>query len=84
MVNLNIVAADDEDMAHRLTWPARLLWSRLPLDAKSRSSTFDGVTTPGQLAGTPEMLRSQLKHLVEAELRSRSRQLIAEAVSGLD
>ncbi len=116
MLALNIVAADDEDTAHRLTWPARLLWRRLSSgqaaitptlaeaeaelapSSKGQSSTFDGITIPSQLAGTVGTLRSQLVHLagatgateimvqdmlVDSELRSRSRELVAEAISGI-
>ncbi|MCG2621240.1 MsnO8 family LLM class oxidoreductase [Arthrobacter sp. I2-34] len=118
MLALNIVAADDEDTAHRLTWPARLLWRRvaasgqaattptlaqaeaeLPLDAKQQSSTFDGKTIPAQISGSPDTLKTQLEKLVEAtgateimiqdmlidpDLRSRSRALIAEAITRVD
>lgn len=114
---LNIVAADDEDTAHRLTWPARLLWRRLsargqrvttptlaeaeaelPPEVKNQPSTFDGVTIPSQLSGTAATLREQLEKLVDVtgateimvqdmlidpDLRSRSRELIAEAISGV-
>ncbi|MEV0685257.1 MsnO8 family LLM class oxidoreductase [Nocardia sp. NPDC050378] len=114
---LNIVAADDEGSAHRLTWPARLLWQSLssgrPIflrtvaeaDAglgpapKAQGSTFDGSTIPQQISGTVETLRSQLQQivnvtgateimvqdmLIEPDVRSRSRKLIAEAVSGVE
>lgn len=114
---LNIVAADDEAAAHRLTWPARLLWRRLsasgtatftptlaeaeaelPREDKEQSSHVDGTTIPQQLSGTVDTLRAQLEQLVAAtgvtEImvqdmlvdpaeRSRSRELIAEAISGI-
>lgn len=115
---LNIVAAEDEETAHRLTWPARALWSRLstsgtaaltptlaeaeqelPANLRAQSSTIDGTTIPQQISGTVDTLRAQLDTLVratggteimvqdmliDADLRSRSRELIAEAISGID
>ena len=116
MLALNIVAADDEATAHRLTWPVRLLWQRLstgqpaitptltqaqqelPAASKQQPSTFDGSVIPAQLSGTAATLKAQLEQIVEAtgateimvqdllidpELRSRSRELIAEAISGI-
>ncbi|MGA9520469.1 MAG: MsnO8 family LLM class oxidoreductase [Myxococcaceae bacterium] len=114
---LNIVAADDEETAHRLTWPARGLFHRLssgqeaitPTLAeaeatlspalKDESSRFEGSTIPRQLSGTVQTLRSQLEGivrltgateimvqdmLVDHELRSRSRERVAEAIAGIE
>ncbi|MGO1950798.1 MAG: MsnO8 family LLM class oxidoreductase [Mycobacteriaceae bacterium] len=114
---LNMVGADTEEEAKRLTWPARMMFQRLksgmdphvptlaeaesqlPLTGKMLSSTFDGTTIPEQLAGTAESLRQQLQDivdrtgateimvqdmLVDHDERSRSREIIAEAVAGVN
>ncbi|MEE6283215.1 MsnO8 family LLM class oxidoreductase [Georgenia sp. MJ170] len=113
---LNMVAADDAETAHRLTWPARHLRQKLLTGEPATTSTvaeaeaaltpvmkalpssFDGVTIPRQLAGTAATLRSQLEQLVQLtgateimvqdmlvdpERRTRSRELIAEAVAAI-
>jgi len=81
MLTLNIVAADDEELAHRLTWPARAMRAGgrdrpIPtlaqadgeLDAaqKAQSSTIRGDLIPSQISGTPETLRAQLEPLVRS------------------
>ncbi|GEL22246.1 alkane monooxygenase [Pseudonocardia sulfidoxydans NBRC 16205] len=79
VLTLNIVAADDEELAHRLTWPARALrtlgrerpvptlaQATAELDATTKaepSVVRDGVVPP-QISGTPESLRAQLEPLV--------------------
>lgn len=79
MLALNIVAADDEEQAHRLTWPARALRAggrdrpiptlaqadaELDASAKTRPSTVvDGVVPP-QISGTPATLRAQLEPVI--------------------
>ncbi|ODU04539.1 MAG: luciferase [Pseudonocardia sp. SCN 72-86] len=111
VLTLNIVAADDEELAHRLTWPARALralgrerpvptlaQATAELDAAQKaapSTVRDGVL-PDQISGTPHSLRAQLEPLIRATgateimvqdmltdpvLRSRSRQLVAEALA---
>jgi len=79
ILGLNIVAADDEELAHELTWPARALRARgedraVPLLAQARSELSDAEkrrtsairngVVPGQISGTPESLRQQLEPLV--------------------
>lgn len=79
MLALNIVAADDEEAAHRLTWPARALRSlgrdrpvptlrdaadELSSELKARPSTIRDGVIPPQISGTPESLRSQLVPLI--------------------
>ncbi|MEU7815940.1 MsnO8 family LLM class oxidoreductase [Pseudonocardia sp. NPDC049154] len=114
MLTLNIVAADDEDLAHRLTWPARALrilgrerpvptlaQATAELDAlqKAQPSTVRDGVVPPQVSGTPESLRAQLEPLVretgateimvqdmltDPDLRSRSRELVAEALAPIE
>lgn len=111
---LNIVAADDEELAHRLTWPARALraggrdrpiptlaQATAELDDvhKGQPSAVQGPVMPAQISGTPASLRAQLEPLVRAtgaievmvqdmltdfDLRSRSRELIAEALASIE
>ncbi len=79
MLGLNIVAADDEETAHRLTWPARALRARgvdrptptveqaaaeLSSVEKARSSTIENGVIPAQISGTPATLREQLEPLI--------------------
>ncbi len=81
MLALNIVAADDEQQAHRLTWPARAMRARgedrpiptlrqaeseLGVAEKTAPSTVEGLTIPSHISGTPETLRQQLEPLVRA------------------
>lgn len=114
VLTLNIVAAEDERLAHRLTWPARALRAEgrdrpvpttgqaaAELDAarKAEPSTIRDGWIPPQVAGTPDTLRAQLEPLVhrtgaaeimvqdmlnDPELRTRSRALVAEAISAID
>ncbi|MFC0531485.1 MsnO8 family LLM class oxidoreductase [Phytohabitans kaempferiae] len=79
MLALNIVAADDEEQAHQLTWPARALRAggrdrpiptleqaraELSTSAKAQPSTIvDGVIPP-QISGTPATLRPQLEPVI--------------------
>lgn len=82
-----------EDVAHPVEAEAEL-----PPEVKNQPSTFDGVTIPSQLSGTAATLQEQLEKLVDVtgateimvqdmlidpDLRSRSRELIAEAISGV-
>ncbi|GAA1857490.1 LLM class flavin-dependent oxidoreductase [Pseudonocardia ailaonensis] len=79
MIALVITAADDEDLAHRLTWPARALRaagrirpiptlaeaeSELGAAEKARPSTLTGGVVPDQISGTAESLRQQLEPFV--------------------
>lgn len=117
MLALNMVGADDEETAHRLTWPARAMYQNLFAGgshflptvvesesvltdaAKSAPSTIAGGVIPQQVSGTVESLRAQLRPVIEAtgateimvqdllvdpELRSRSRAIIAEALAGIE
>ncbi|GAA4885896.1 MsnO8 family LLM class oxidoreductase [Pseudonocardia benzenivorans] len=78
---LHLAAADDEDLAHRLTWPARALRAggrdrpiptvaqaaaELGSDERARPSSIRGPVIPPQVAGTAEALREQLEPLVRA------------------
>ncbi|TSD40554.1 MsnO8 family LLM class oxidoreductase [Rhodococcus sp. KBS0724] len=113
MLTLNIVAADDDELAHKLTFPARALRSfgherpiptlaqaerELSDDDKHRPSTIQNGLIPAQISGTVESLREQLQPLIRStgateimvhdmvtdlELRSRSRQLVAQALAGI-
>lgn len=110
---LNIVAADDAELAHQLTWPARALRAggrdrpiptleqargELSSQAKRYPSAVENSVIPPQIAGTTESLTQQLRPLVDEidvdeivvhdmltdrEHRRRSRELIAEALSGI-
>lgn len=110
---LNIVAADDEDLAHRLTWPARALraggrdrpiptlteaTSELSHHDKAQPSSIQGTVMSPQVSGTVASLREQLEPLIrtvgatevmvqdmvtDAELRSRSRELLAEVFESI-
>ncbi|WP_236795576.1 MsnO8 family LLM class oxidoreductase [Amycolatopsis sp. GM8] len=79
VLGLNIVAADDEETAHELTWPARALRSlgkdrpiptvaqartELSASAKRQSSTIENGVIPAQISGTPKSLTQQLEPLV--------------------
>jgi luciferase family oxidoreductase group 1 len=79
VLGLNIVAAEEDDLAHRLTWPARALRSggrdrpiptlaqatdELDRAEKQRPSAVCGAAIPAQIAGTPESLRQQLEPLI--------------------
>ncbi len=79
VLGLNIVAADDETLAHELTWPARALRvggrdrpmptlaqarSELSVGEKSRTSHIDSGVIPAQISGTPESLKQQIAPLV--------------------
>ncbi|MEV4135199.1 MsnO8 family LLM class oxidoreductase [Dactylosporangium sp. NPDC049742] len=81
MLALNIVAADDEASAHRLTWPARALRAggrdrpiptveqaraELSASAKAQPSTIVGGIVPPQISGTPATLRAQLEPVIRA------------------
>ncbi|GLL02180.1 MsnO8 family LLM class oxidoreductase [Dactylosporangium matsuzakiense] len=81
MLALNIVAADDETSAHRLTWPARALRAggrdrpiptlrqaeaELSAAAKAQPSTIAGGVIPAQISGTPATLRAQLEPVIRA------------------
>lgn len=81
LLTLNIVAAEDEELAHRLTWPARALralgrerpvptlaQATAELDAaqKAQPSTVRDGVLPPQISGTPESLRAQIEPLVRA------------------
>lgn len=80
MLALNIVAADDEASAHRLTWPARALraggrdrpiptleQARTELSAAARAqpSTIVAGAVPPQISGTPATLRAQLVPVIK-------------------
>lgn len=80
MLALNIVAADDDETAHELTWPARALRAggrdrpiptveqaraELSASTKARPSTVvDGVIPP-QISGTPTTLRARLEPVIQ-------------------
>lgn len=79
ILGLNIVAADDAEQAHRLTWPARALRVRgedrpiptveqaqaeLSNAEKNRTSAIMNGLVPPQISGTPESLRQQLEPLI--------------------
>ncbi|GAA1873729.1 LLM class flavin-dependent oxidoreductase [Pseudonocardia ailaonensis] len=76
---VNLVAADDERLAHELTWPARALraggrdrpiptleQARAELDRleRARPSAIEGGVVPAQVSGTTTSLREQLQPLV--------------------
>lgn len=114
---VNMVAANDEDTAHRLTWPARAMYQSLYTggaayvptveeaaqeltdQAKQEPSKIVDGVIPQQVSGTVESIREQLKPIVEAtratevmvqdmlvdaDAKKRSREIIAEALSGLE
>lgn len=79
VLGLNIVAADDEKLAHELTWPARALRAfgkdrpmptlaqartELDLEDKNRTSQIDNGIIPAQISGTVTSLRQQITPLV--------------------
>ncbi len=79
ILGLNLVAADDDALAHELTWSARALraygkdrpmptltqaWSELGTEEKNRTSRIEGGIIPGQMSGTVESLRQQITPLV--------------------
>lgn len=81
MLALNVVAADDEDLAHRLTWPARALraggrdrpiptlgqaTAELSQHDKAQTSSIQESVIPPQVAGTVVSLGEQLEPLIRA------------------
>lgn len=79
MLALNIVAADDEEQAHQLTWPARALRAggqdrpiptleqaraELSASAKAQPSTIVNGVIPPQISGTAATLRAQLEPVI--------------------
>jgi luciferase family oxidoreductase group 1 len=79
MLAFNIVAADDEESAHLLTWPARALRAggrdrpvptleqartELSASAKAQPSTIAGGVIPPQISGTAATLRAQLEPVI--------------------
>ncbi|GAA1838425.1 LLM class flavin-dependent oxidoreductase [Pseudonocardia ailaonensis] len=81
ILTLHVAAADDDEQAHRLTWPARALraggrdrpiptveqaTAELSGRDKALTSAVRGDVIPPQIAGTPGSLREQLEPLIRA------------------